>query len=144
MITDSITSENVAAYLTSLAMLDEVRSPWIPTVIQGGAGKVEPTVVEHSQPAPVFKSVRSAKVLFGKAQRRWYEAKEARIERHQSYRADGLCAYDAIMKPLLAAEDAAFADMVRIYETAKAQGIYIRSFHLGSHATRDLIAANID
>ena len=43
-----------------------------------------------------------------------------------------------------AVEDAAWDAMKAIYDAAKAQGIFIRSYELNYNPTRELIAANID
>lgn len=51
---------------------------------------------------------------------------------------------DRPLKVAEAREDAAWDAMKAIYDAAKAQGIFIRSYELNYNPTRELIAANID
>lgn len=51
---------------------------------------------------------------------------------------------DRPRKAAEAAKDAAWAYAKAVYDQARAQGFYVRSWHFGVNPTRDLIAANID
>ncbi len=51
---------------------------------------------------------------------------------------------EAFMKAIIAADVSAWAHARCIYDAARAQGFWIKSWHFGYNATRDLIAANID
>ena len=92
-----------------------------------------------------FKSDRAARIAFGKAERAWESARSARINTEHGTRSGGVPVnFDEIMRPLRKAEDDTYRVMVAIYEQAKKQNIYIRSYELGVNPTRDLIRQNID
>lgn len=50
----------------------------------------------------------------------------------------------AVIRKLKADAKPYFDAMEAIYNQAKAQGFWIRSWHFGTNPTRDLIAANMD
>lgn len=92
-----------------------------------------------------FKSARAARIAFGKAERAWETARGARINTEHSTRSGGVpLNFEQVLAPFKKAEAAAYRLMVAIYEQAKRQDIYIRSWELGNNPTRDLIRQNID
>lgn len=94
---------------------------------------------------PTFKSDRAARIAYGKAERAWETARSAKNSARYECIKDGVPEdFAEQMAPHEAAEAAAYDKMVAVYEAAKAQGIWISSYHLGHNPTRDLIAMNMD
>ena len=102
------------------------------------------TNTKNSAAVKPFKSERAAKIAMTKAEKAYTDAMIA-----------SNCAYRDAMNSdnvdPIAASDAANAARVTAYEfgaavyaQAKSQNFYVRSWHFGENATRDLIAANID
>jgi hypothetical protein len=92
-----------------------------------------------------FKSDRAAKMAMTKAERAYVEAKHAAV-----------CAYgDAMANPELGSPldyhekkrveaDLAWEKAHEVYQAARAQGFWVKSWHFGSNPTRDLILNNMD
>lgn len=107
----------------------------------------------NTTPAP-FKSDRAAKMAYTKAENAWTakrnEGLTARDTYRETFRQCG--SMDSVQYEALKATeercekeaDALFESMRAIYDRAKAQGIFVRSWHFGTNPTRDLITANID
>lgn len=101
-----------------------------------------------------FKSERAAKMAYTKAENAW-EAKRsegftARDTYREAFRTVGSmdsAEYEALKATEALCEveaKALFEKMHEIYNAAKAQKFYVRSWHFGVNPTRDLIAANMD
>lgn len=102
--------------------------------------------------AMTFKSELAAKMAYKKAE------KAALVTRNASHFVDEsvnvvlpwdgteerAAEREAFMKAIIAADVSAWAHARCIYDAARAQGFWIKSWHFGYNATRDLIAANID
>lgn len=102
--------------------------------------------------ATKFKSERAAKMAYTKAERAWYQARDAangarwrlRHNEDNSPR-DGWTDEEEAAVVALEAEEACLADAAHeTYKAVIAQGFWVHSYHFGHNPTRDLIRANID
>lgn len=99
-----------------------------------------------------FKSEQAAKVAYKKAEKAAMQTRNASAFVDQTVNAelpwDGTeeraAAREAFTKAVIAADVAAWERARCIYDAARAQGFWIKSYHFGYNPTRDLIAANID
>ena len=93
-----------------------------------------------------FKSERAAKVAMTKAEKAYETARDAVNAVSWAYR-DGGMTWDDFLAKEKAAEkvkDVAWAYAQAVYDQARSQGFWVRSWHFGVNPTRDLIAANMD
>lgn len=92
-----------------------------------------------------FKSERAAKMAYTKAEKAW-EAKRAAVNSQTyEFRKDGWNSERfAIVRALEAEAEVARDAAQTVYNAARAQGFYVRSYYFSVNPTRDLIAANMD
>lgn len=101
-----------------------------------------------------FKSERAAKMAYTKAlaafDAKEDEGRKSRDTYRETMRIVGSmpsAEYEALRATEVRCEAEAktlFEAMRAIYDQAKSQGFFIRSWHFGTNPTRDLIAANMD
>ena len=91
-----------------------------------------------------FKSERAAKMAMTKAENAYVEAMRAANCAYQD--AMGMEGVDPLefMRQKETERVAAYAVGEAIYNQARAQGFWVKSWYFGSNVTRDLIAANMD
>ncbi len=97
-------------------------------------------------PVLTFKSDRAARIAFGKAERAWEETREPARFAGDEARKAGKSYEEAqeILEKAQRIERAAYAKAAGIYNAAREQGIWIRSYEFNYSATKELIAMNID
>lgn len=92
-----------------------------------------------------FKNARAAKIAYTKAENAW---EKARAERNAQWCEFAKTGFNeerfAVLRKMDESANALRSIAEAVYNAARAQGFYIRSWHFGYNATRDLIAANID
>lgn len=101
-----------------------------------------------------YKSDRAAKMAYTRAENAWKakqsESWEARDLIRETMRTDGRMDCDAYntlkaTEVRCETETEALREVAReVYESARAQGFNVRSYHFSENVTRDLIAANMD
>lgn len=92
-----------------------------------------------------FKSNRAAKMAYTKAEKVWNVAVNKASSLRHEYNKDGWNEerFAAVRK--LEDEAKPFFEIMReIYNQATSQGYFLPTWHFGTNATRDLIAANMD
>ncbi len=91
-----------------------------------------------------FKSERAAKMAMTKAEKAYVEALGVAGRAYRD--AMGMPGVDPIeyWREKEALRDQPYKAALAVYEQAKSQGFWVRSWHFGYNPTRDLIAANID
>jgi hypothetical protein len=92
-----------------------------------------------------FKSERAAKMAYTKAENAWEKMRGIAMAQNHEYSKTGWNNERfAHLRKLEADAVPYFEAMRAIYNQAKSQGFFIRSWHFGVNPTRDLIAANMD
>lgn len=100
-----------------------------------------------------FKTNRAAKMAYTKAENRWeakraegFAARDAAREmmRSNSFILADLRTIEATQLRCEKEAEALFEEARSVYEQAKAQNFWVKSYHFGHNPTRDLIAQNID
>ncbi len=101
-----------------------------------------------------FKSNRAAKVAYTKAENAHSAKKNEECTARETYREQfrehgsmDSAEYEALLATEKRCKDEAavlFEAMREIYHQATSQGFHLPTWHFGTNATRDLIAANMD
>ncbi|TXH54287.1 MAG: hypothetical protein E6Q97_11330 [Desulfurellales bacterium] len=85
-----------------------------------------------------FISKRAAQIAMTKAEKAYKSAISA------FYDSRGLDTYLSTYDKLQADIETARLHGVEVYDSARAQGFYVQSYHFGYNATRELISDNVD
>lgn len=92
-----------------------------------------------------FKSERAAKMAYTKAENAWEEARSAVNRQSSEFNQDGWNEERfAIVRAMEAKADEKRLAAKAVYDQARSQGFWIKSYHFNYNPTRDLIAANMD